>query len=88
MIVDWGQFYTYDDMNRLATADRGDLNVGKDAITGTAGWEEWALTLDAPSRVCQESRVDPESSWRLTKVYWATRHDTDGWAFHSRTAWR
>ena len=40
------EFYTYDDMNRLATADRGDLNVGKDAITGTPGWEEdWSLDM-------------------------------------------
>ena len=40
------EFYTYDDMNRLATAERGDLNANKDAITGTAAWEEdWSLDM-------------------------------------------
>jgi hypothetical protein len=33
-------------MNRLATVDRGDLNANKDAITGTAAWEEdWSLDM-------------------------------------------
>ena len=42
----WTKFYTYDDMNRLATADRGDLNANKDAITGTPAWEEdWSLDM-------------------------------------------
>ena len=40
------EFYTYDDLNRLATFDRGDLNANKDAITGTAAKEEdWSLDM-------------------------------------------
>ena len=31
------EFYSYDAVNRLATFDRGDLNVGKTAISGHAG---------------------------------------------------
>ena len=40
------EFYTYDEVNRLATFDRGDLNVNKDAITGTPVKEEdWGLDM-------------------------------------------
>ncbi len=39
-------YYTYDDVNRLVTYDRGDLNVGKDAISGTPAKEEdWGLDM-------------------------------------------
>ena len=40
------EFYTYDDVNRLATYDRGDLNANKDAISGTPVKEEdWGLDM-------------------------------------------
>ena len=40
------EHYSYDDVNRLATFDRGDLNVGKDAISGTPVKEEdWGLDM-------------------------------------------
>ena len=40
------EFYTYDEVNRLATFDRGDLNVGKTAICGTPVREEdWGLDM-------------------------------------------
>ncbi len=40
------EYYTYDDVNRLGTFDRGDLNVGKDAISGTPAKEEdWGLDM-------------------------------------------
>ena len=40
------EFYTYDDVNRLATFDRGDLNANKDAISGTPVKEEdWGLDM-------------------------------------------
>ncbi len=40
------EFYTYDDVNRLATFDRGDLNAGKTAISGTPVKEEdWGLDM-------------------------------------------
>ena len=40
------EFYTYDEMNRLATTDRGDSNVGKTVVSGTPGWEEdWGLDM-------------------------------------------
>ena len=40
------EFYTYDGLNELTSLNRGQLNVGKTAITGTAAKEEdW--TLDA-----------------------------------------
>ena len=34
------EFYTYDGVYQLANLDRGDLNPGKTAITGTPDWEE------------------------------------------------
>ena len=38
------EFYTYDGLNRLKNFDRGQLNVGKTAITGTPSAEEdWTL---------------------------------------------
>ena len=40
------EYYTYDDVNRLATFDRGDLNANKDAISGTPVKEEdWGLDM-------------------------------------------
>ena len=40
------EFYSYDAVNRLATFDRGDLNVGKTAISGTPVREEdWGLDM-------------------------------------------
>ena len=40
------EFYTYDGMNRLAAFDRGDLNAGKTAISGTPVREEdWSLDM-------------------------------------------
>ena len=40
------EFYTYDGMNRLTTYNRGDLNSGKTAITGTPVREEdWSLDM-------------------------------------------
>jgi RHS repeat-associated protein len=40
------EYYTYDDVNRLATFDRGDLDAGKTAISGTPVKEEdWALDM-------------------------------------------
>ncbi len=40
------EFYTYDEVNRLVTFDRGDLNVGKTAISGTPVREEdWGLDM-------------------------------------------
>ena len=40
------EFYTYDDVNRLATYDRGDLNANKDAMSGTPVQEEdWGLDM-------------------------------------------
>ncbi|MHB8970832.1 MAG: RHS repeat domain-containing protein, partial [Pirellulaceae bacterium] len=40
------EYYTYDDVNRLATYDRGDLNANKDAISGTPVKEEdWGLDM-------------------------------------------
>ncbi len=40
------EFYTYDEVGRLATFDRGDLNANKDAISGTAAKEEdWSLDM-------------------------------------------
>jgi len=40
------EYYTYDDVNRLATYDRGDLNAGKTAISGTPAKEEdWGLDM-------------------------------------------
>ena len=40
------EFYSYDAVNRLATFDRGDLNVGKTAISGTPVKEEdWGLDM-------------------------------------------
>ena len=40
------EYYTYDDVNRLADFDRGDLNVNKDAISGTPVKEEdWGLDM-------------------------------------------
>jgi RHS repeat-associated protein len=39
-------YYTYDGANRLVNYDRGNLNVGKDAISGTAASEEdWELDM-------------------------------------------
>ena len=40
------EFYTYDGVNRLTISQRGDLNVGKTAISGTPAREE-DFTLDA-----------------------------------------
>ena len=40
------EFYTYDAINRLKTFDRGDLNAGKTAISGTPVREEdWGLDM-------------------------------------------
>ena len=40
------EFYTYDAINRLTTFDRGDLNAGKTAISGTPVREEdWGLDM-------------------------------------------
>ncbi|MBM4094182.1 MAG: RHS repeat-associated core domain-containing protein, partial [Planctomycetes bacterium] len=40
------EYYTYDEVNRLATFDRGDLNANKDAISGTPVKEEdWGLDM-------------------------------------------
>mgnify|MGYP000858361248 CR=1 FL=1 len=40
------EFYTYDAINRLKTFDRGDLNAGKTAISGTPAKEEdWGLDM-------------------------------------------
>jgi len=40
------EYYAYDEVNRLATFDRGDLNVNKDAISGTPVKEEdWGLDM-------------------------------------------
>ncbi len=40
------EFYSYDEVHRLATFDRGDLNVGKTAISGTPVKEEdWGLDM-------------------------------------------
>jgi RHS repeat-associated protein len=40
------EFYTYDEVNRLAVFDRGDLNANKDAISGTPVKEEdWGLDM-------------------------------------------
>ena len=40
------EFYTYDRVNRLVNSDRGDLNVGKTAISGTPVHEEdWNLDM-------------------------------------------
>ncbi|MBM4092022.1 MAG: RHS repeat-associated core domain-containing protein, partial [Planctomycetes bacterium] len=40
------EHYTYDEVNRLATFDRGDLNANKDAISGTPVKEEdWGLDM-------------------------------------------
>jgi RHS repeat-associated protein len=40
------EYYTYDEVNRLATFDRGDLDAGKTAISGTPVKEEdWALDM-------------------------------------------
>ena len=40
------EFYSYDDVNRLVTFDRGDLNANKDAISGTPAKEEdWGLDM-------------------------------------------
>ncbi len=40
------EFYSYDDANRLATFDRGNLNAGKTAIDGTpASEEDWGLDM-------------------------------------------
>ncbi|HRX81859.1 MAG TPA: RHS repeat-associated core domain-containing protein, partial [Pirellulaceae bacterium] len=41
---DFDEFYTYDGLHRLQNSDRGDLNIGKTAITGTpANEEDWTL---------------------------------------------
>ncbi len=46
LVTSKDEFYTYDDVNRLATYDRGDLNTGKDAITGTpVNEEDWGLGM-------------------------------------------
>ena len=42
---DLDEFYTYDRIYQLANLDRGDLNPGKTAISGTPDWEV-DLTLD------------------------------------------
>jgi RHS repeat-associated protein len=40
------EFYTYDRVNRLVNSDRGDLNAGKTAISGTPVHEEdWNLDM-------------------------------------------
>jgi hypothetical protein len=40
------EFYTYDESNRLATFDRGDLDANKTAISGTPVKEEdWGLDM-------------------------------------------
>jgi RHS repeat-associated protein len=40
------EFYTYDGVNRLVNLDRGDLNEGKTAISGTPAREEdWGLDM-------------------------------------------
>ncbi|MCA9141758.1 MAG: hypothetical protein KDB05_03190 [Planctomycetales bacterium] len=41
---DFDEFYTYDGLHRLQNFDRGDLNAGKTAISGTpANEEDWSL---------------------------------------------
>jgi RHS repeat-associated protein len=41
---DFDEFYAYDGLHRLENFDRGDLNAGKTAITGTpANEEDWTL---------------------------------------------
>ena len=61
------ELYSYDAMNQLVNFQRGDLNVGKTAITGTIANEE-NFTLDAtgnwseyeqksPARPCSTSRA-------------------------------
>ncbi|MCA9141760.1 MAG: RHS repeat-associated core domain-containing protein [Planctomycetales bacterium] len=41
---DFDEFYTYDGLHRLQNFDRGDLNAGKTAISGTpANEEDWTL---------------------------------------------
>ncbi|MBI2481366.1 MAG: hypothetical protein HYV60_22830, partial [Planctomycetia bacterium] len=41
---DFDEFYTYDGLHRLQNFDRGDLNAGKTAVTGTpANEEDWSL---------------------------------------------
>jgi RHS repeat-associated protein len=40
------EFYSFDEVDRLVALDRGDLNAGKDAITGTiADEEDWLLDM-------------------------------------------
>jgi hypothetical protein len=39
------EFYTYDGLNQLINRDRGELNEGKTAVSGTPGKEE-DFTLD------------------------------------------
>jgi RHS repeat-associated protein len=39
-------YYTFDDVNRLATYDRGELNANQDAISGTpVSEEDWGLDM-------------------------------------------
>ncbi|HLA85370.1 MAG TPA: RHS repeat-associated core domain-containing protein, partial [Thermoguttaceae bacterium] len=42
--VDLDEFYTYDGLHRVKNLDRGALDEGKTAISGTPAWEEdWSL---------------------------------------------
>ena len=42
--VDLDEFYAYDGLHRVKNLDRGALNEGKTAISGTPAWEEdWSL---------------------------------------------
>ena len=53
--------HSYDEVHRRATFDRGDLNVGKTAISGTPVKEEdWGLDMTGDSRTsCRRPPVRP-----------------------------
>ena len=76
------EFYTYDAMNRLKTFDRGDLNAGKTAISGTPVREEdWGLDMtgnwkDYLQKTSGSTDLDQDRTHN--KVNEITRHHRDG----------
>jgi RHS repeat-associated protein len=54
------EFYTYDGLSQLSNLDRGDLNAGRTAITGTPVKEE-------------DFNYDPTGNWRGTSSAYVTK---------------
>ena len=68
------EFYTYDGINRLTTFDRGDLNEGKTAISGTPVREEdWGLDMTGNWKDYPRRRPAPPISTKIARTTRSTR---------------